>query len=84
MLNEMMKPYTVLLLYPPRLQEDYPDLPETYLAWVKAKNPKDAEIKAKKQVGRANCTTGQDFDVLFMAEGTLADVKPSLPLRAPK
>jgi hypothetical protein len=73
--------FTVLLLYPERIADPYGE--DTYLAWVEAKNPADAEHAAQIEVGRANRTTGRDFSILLVAKGWIKDMKVEFPLNPP-
>jgi len=67
--------YTVLLLYPDYMTEDYGQ--ETYLAWVDASDPNDAVKKAQARVAYENDATDSrdDFFVLLVAEGHITDVR---------
>lgn len=47
-----LKKWSVLLLYPDYSTDDYGQ--ETYYAWVKAKNPKEAVTEAQLEAQRHN------------------------------
>lgn len=64
------RPYSVLLLYPDGLAENYGE--ETFYAWVKAADPAEAVQKARQQARRANPGSGvkpEDFALLLCIAG---------------
>lgn len=75
-----MEPFTVLLLYPDYLSENYGE--ETYTAWVDAYNPADAVRRAQKQALRAQPNDQRagsraiDFGSLAVFEGHLHNLNP--------
>ena len=75
-----MKQYTVLLLYPDYIADEFGK--ETYLAWVTAQNPEQAILEAHKQVvGRLDNTPDlvldfEDFYPLLVVEGHHSDLTP--------
>jgi hypothetical protein len=64
--------YSVLLLYPGYLS----DGPETYLAWVVARDPQDAVAMAQIVAAGEDQQCKDDFKVLLLVEGHHNDVKP--------
>ena len=71
----MITKYSVVLLYPDYLAENYPE--ETYLAWVLASTPREAAAAARKEVvdayikeyGDDNPPDPIDFSVVFLCPG---------------
>lgn len=71
--------FTVLLLYPDYLANDYPN--ETYRVWVEAETPKQAAAEARKQAieayineyGKDNPPDPVDFAVIFLTPGHIFD-----------
>ena len=75
-----MKEYTVLLLYPDYVADEFGK--ETYLSWVEAESPEQAMAKAQKMVWAAN-TYGEDdplvpddFHPLMVIHGHHRDLTP--------
>lgn len=72
---ELLK-YTVLLLYPDYMAENYGE--DTYLAWVEAVNTKQAVRKAQIEAMRAQGgqpgVTADDFLPLFACSGHHIDL----------
>lgn len=66
-----MTKYTVLLLYPDYLAEQYGD--DTYLAWEYADSAETAIICAKASASEEH---GEDFGVLAVFKGHLKDLSP--------
>lgn len=75
-----MEPFTVLLLYPDYLSENYGE--ETYTAWVDAYDPTHAVKLAQQQALRAQSNdrrtgaSGADFRSLAVFEGHLSNLNP--------
>ena len=73
----MSKPYTVLLLYPDYLADQYGE--ETYLCWTTAPNPKLAVAQAREEVCKRfdpeSDVQPDDWFVLAVFEGTHKDMK---------
>jgi len=68
------KPYTVLLVLPDYLADDYGQ--ETYLVQVDAVNVKEAVAEARREaVSELNGTLDTDFFVSFVCEGHVDDIK---------
>ena len=79
-----MKPYTVLLLYPDYLADNYGE--DTYQAWVDAQSVTEAASKAQLEAaGDDNVPVGHtvddlnDFKVLAVYEGHHVDLSTELP-----
>ena len=66
-----MKPYTVLMLYPDYLADQYGQ--DTYLAHVEAENHakaiRKAQVKALRAQGTCAGASADDFYPLFCTEG---------------
>ena len=71
----MLMKFTVLLLYPDYLANNYGE--DTYLAHVEAVSPADAAEKAQNQAVKDTFEedSAEDFLPLFIAYGFLDDVK---------
>ena len=77
-----MKEYTVLLLYPDFVADEFGK--ETYLAWVYAQNPEDAVISAQAEACHPwdgppenyDPEEGADFYPLLVVEGRHQDITP--------
>ena len=70
-----LKKYTVMLLYPDYATDGNT---ETFLDWVEAPAPSDAEELAKYHAVQKNpdtCDDEDDFLVLFVCEGWAKDVR---------
>jgi hypothetical protein len=72
----MKLPYTVILLYPDFLSDNYGE--ETYVAWVEAESPEEAVKLGQKQVLNANANPegcrAIDFYPIFACEGHHRDL----------
>lgn len=79
-MNATTQSYTVLLLYPDTLTDNYGE--DTYLAHVKATTPEKAIRKAQREANAANRFNDTDADFtddflpLLTIEGRHADVTP--------
>lgn len=75
-----MKKFTVLLLYPDDLADQYGE--ETYLAWVEAEDAPSAILKAQNEALRANGSPAgsrrEDFRPLFACAGHQPDLVAGL------
>lgn len=71
MSDQPVRSWTVLLLYPDYLADNYGQ--ETYLTWVNATSAADAEKFAREEAAQANNYEPDDaenFAVLFVTLGT--------------
>ncbi len=73
-----MKKYTVLMLLPDTVAENYGE--ETYLDWTEAETPKEAIAAAQKHAAQAMewYVPTEDFFVLFACEGHHVDLNAGL------
>lgn len=70
MSDQTLRSWTVLLLYPDYLAENYGE--ETYLTWVNATSAADAEKFAREEVVLTNnfdADDAENFAVLFVTLG---------------
>jgi hypothetical protein len=77
-----MKPYTVMMMYPDYMTDDYGQ--ETYMAWVEGSSLKDAVLKAQRKAVEESMpdetdheyieTVMDDFFVIFRCEGHVVDL----------
>jgi hypothetical protein len=70
-----MKWYTVILLYPDYVAEEYGH--ETYMTSIEAESPEDAVVRARLEVNNPDEEIdGADFFVIAVMLGRRVDINP--------
>lgn len=65
-MEQTLKPYTVLLLYPDHMSDNYGE--ETYFTHVEALDPDAAIAAAQQEAVQANTADGDEPDMSIMAD----------------